>query len=77
MHEQVSPIEELMAVYNRQAEKDKVFGKFIEQYKKHFAKNEELEQARHKAVGTIQQHAAGFQQLLGQANSNPAKHQFF
>jgi len=46
LHENFNPLEDLMKVNNKQADKNTVFEDYRQKYVKHFATNDELEAKR-------------------------------
>ena len=53
LHENFNPLEDLMKVNNKSADKNTVFEDYRQKYVKHFATNDELEAKRQQLAQTI------------------------
>ena len=77
MHDNLSPLEDLMAVHSKKADKSVIFDKYRAQYTTHFARNEDFEKQKQELTGVIQQNSGAFAGVMGQVQADPAKAQFF
>ena len=66
LHDNFNPIEDLMKVNNKQADKQTVFNEYLQKYVKHFAANDEFEAKRQQLAQTIQQNMGPFTALISQ-----------
>ena len=66
LHDNFNPIEDLMKVNNKQADKQTVFDEYRQKYAKHFAANDEFEAKRQQLAQTIQQNMGPFTALISQ-----------
>ena len=77
MHDNFSPIEDLMKINNKTADKQSVFEEYRQKYLKHFSSNDEFEAKRQQLAQTIQQCMGPFTALLSQQAQDPARMMFF
>jgi len=77
LHDNFNPIEDLMKVNNKQADKQIVFEEYRQKYLKHFSTNEELEVKRQQLAQTIQQNMGPFTALISQQAQDPSRMMFF
>lgn len=77
MHDNLSPLEDLMAVHGKKVDKQSVFSKYQQEYTTFFSKNEEFEKQKQEITGVIQSNSGPFAAVIGQVQADPAKAAFF